>query len=257
MKTPLVSCLAVSLSVFSAVASAHDEHIKNLNVSFNNCTEFAGIASVDATKASALVPAGFTLVTDGDGAKLVVRVSDCASIKVDGEKAQAGRVAHIGLMIQSPDGTATDPNTSINNYTLAYASNLPALVDGLKSKGVKAALDSRLAYEFTPASGTSALYAATAPDSKDSPRWFLTGTVNTPSIPSPFLANWWASAKGKTVKMASTFPIIYFDFASQVSFYTSLSNPVGNLVGQNSIPNFPLSFRGQFPAAQMSVSVLP
>jgi hypothetical protein len=256
MKPCVKLCLGVS-ALLTASASADAHPGGPLSVAFTGCTEFAGVAPVDATRARALVPAQYALVTDAAGAKLVVRVSDCAGISVGGLRAQPGRVAHVGIMIVSPDGTATDPNTSLNNYTIAYASNLPALVAGLRESGVPAALDAGLAYEFAPAQGPSELYAATAPALGGSPTWFLHGTVTNPTIASTFLANWWFFSHNRETKMATTFPAINFDFTSQVSFYTSRNNAIGQLLGGNAIANFPLSFRGQYPAAQMAVAVSP
>ncbi len=257
MKRYVTFCLGVhALSIVFASAANADPG-GQLNVTFKNCTEFAGVAPVDETRARALVPERYSLVTDANGAKLVVRVSDCASIQVGGQPAQPGRVAHIGIMIVSPDGTATDPNTSINNYTLSYASNLSALVSGLGKWGVPAVFDAGLAYEFAPSQGPAELYAAAAPELGNSPTWFLYGSVTTPTIPSPFLANWWFLSRNWEVKMATTFPTIYFDFTSAVSFYTSRSNVIGQLIGGNVIANFPVSYRGQYPAAQMAVTVLP
>jgi hypothetical protein len=243
-------------ALLMAAATAADAHPgRPLNVAFNNCTEFAGVAPVDEARARALVPARYTLVTDANVAKLVVRVSDCAGVKVGNGHARPGRIAHIGIMIQSPDGTAVDPNTSLNNYTVSYASNLPDLVDGLRAYGVPAAFDAALAYEFAPATGPGKLYAAAAPGLGNSPTWFLYGTVTNPTIPSTFLANWWFLSHSLEIKMATTFPTIYFDFTSAVAFYTSRGNAIGKLLGGNAVDNFPVSFRGQFDAAQMAVTV--
>ena len=57
--------------------------------------------------------------------------------------------------------------------------------------------------------------------------------------------------------MATTIPTIYFDFTSTVSFYTSRSNLIGLLIGGNTVANFPVSYRGQYQTAQMTVTTLP
>ncbi len=252
-----LGCLAVPALLISSTGpvlagSARDA----LVVKFANCTEFVGIAPVDEAKARDLVPAGYQLVTDGTGAKLVVRVADCDGVTVGRNKAWPGRVAQIGLMVVSPDGTGTDPNTAINNYTLTYASNSPALVNGLRRYGVPASLDTRLAYDAAPAAGPGELYAAIAPSTPGAVTWFLHGTVNTPQVPTKFLANWWyqSDARGEA-KMATDIQAIAFDFTSQVSFYTSRQNPIGALIGASQIASFPLSFRGQFAEGVMTVSL--
>lgn len=235
-------------------AQADQNHNPTTNVLFEDCTEFVGIAPVDGTKARSLLPSRYTLVTDTEGAKLVVRIANCQSIRVNQHHPQPGTVAHIGLMVYSPDGTATDPNTSINNYTLSFTSNVAELVKSLRQADIAASFDANLAYEFSPATGPSELYAAVTPDNPASTSWFVHGTVTNPLIPSPFLANWWASTHKGQVKMATDIPLIYFDFTSNVRFFTSRQNPIGDLIGSNQIASFPLSFRGQFASATMLVS---
>ncbi len=255
MKRCVAICFGIPALLIASTVHADEQPDRPLAVTFNDCTEFAGIAPVPEERARALVPAPYQLVSDAAGAKLVVRVSDCGSVVVGNQPGRPGRVAHIGIMIQSPDGTATDPNTSINNYTLSYSSNLRDLVKRLHALGVPASLDARLAYEFSPAQGPSEFYAAVAPAVESSPTWFLHGTITNPAISSTFLANWWVLSKAGQTKMATTFPAILFDFTSAVSFYTSRTNEVGQLLGSNGIANFPVSFRGQYPVADMSVTL--
>lgn len=243
--------LAIPIALAASAAFAGEG---SLIVQFSQCTEFVGLGPAKATEARALVPAAYNVMVGSGGATLVVRVTDCQAVKVGNLPARPARLAQIGLLISSPDGTATDPNTSINNYTLTYASNLPALVLGLAARGVPAALDTGLAYEFTPATGPSELYAAVAPDLDLSPTWFLHGTVTTPTIPIPFLANWWRGSGSKAVKMSSTFPDILFDFSSAVAFTTSRLNVVGSLLAGNQIARFPVSFRGAYGHATMTVT---
>jgi hypothetical protein len=242
----------VALLLATAGAVAHAD--SPLTVQFSHCTEFVGLGPVKAVEARALVPMAYNLVVNASGATLVVRVTDCQGVKVGSQPAKAARLAQIGLLISSPDGTATDPNTSINNYTLTYASNSPALVLALATRGVPATLDTGLAYEFAPATGSSELYAAVSPELDLSPTWFLHGTVNTPTIPIPFLANWWRGHGVKAVKMSSTFPDIVFDFGSVVSFTTSRQNLLGSLLSSNQIAKFPVSFRGAYTNATMTVT---
>lgn len=225
-------------------------------VQFEQCTEFVGVAPVSADAARALVPARYTLVSDAAGARLVVRAADCAAVRVGALPARAARVAQVGLIIMSPDGTATDPNTSINNYTLTYASNSLPLVLALRAAGVPAALDAGLAYEVTPpTSAGSQFYAAVSPELDASATWFLLGSVNTPTVATPFLANWWRLNGARETKMATTIGVIRFDFASQMRFATSRNNLLGRLLQRNDIDGFPLSFRGAFDAGTMVTTV--
>lgn len=251
--------LALPLAlVFSAsAAAAHGPQA--LTVQFQQCTEFVGVAAADAQRVRALLPQRFTPVTDAAGAKLVIRVADCAAVKVGALPARPGRVAQVGAMVFSPDGTGTDPNTAINNYTLAYATNAPALALALRGFGVPAALDPGLAIEATPtggANGAAEFYAAVSPDlTAASPTWFLHGTVFTPAYNSPFLANWWLGVGAADVKMATDIPSIAFDFGSEMHFATSRGNGIGALLPGNAVTAWQLTFRGAFAAGTMTVSV--
>lgn len=59
-----------------------------------------------------MVPARYSLVADASGVRLVVRVSNCESFGSGASRGRPGTIAHIGIMINSPDGTGTDPNVS-------------------------------------------------------------------------------------------------------------------------------------------------
>ena len=219
-KFPAILAATLFITAFAAKAENqnHSLYHDTMQVDLSNCTEFAGIAPINETQARALVPSQYQLVSSGTAASLVVRVSDCQEVSVNGQTGHPGRVAHIGIELISPDGTGTNPNTAINNYTLTYASNVNELVEGLNRFGLPAVQTPSLGYEYAPLQGPSTLYASVAPLEPSSPTWFLYGTVTNPSIPSPFLANWWYLSNLGQVKMATTFPLIYFDFTSTVSF---------------------------------------
>ena len=224
---------------------------------FSDCTEFVGVAPVPLATARPLVPARYLLVEAGSNAQLVVRVADCHSVKVGPWPARPGRVAQIGLIIQSPDGTATDPNTSINNYTLSYATNSVPLAAQLRAAGVPAELDLDLLIEATPAGSGQAFYAAVSPELAGTPDWFLHGSVKEPGFNTSFLANWWRLNGTRQTRMATTINNIAFDFGSVVSFTTARNSVVGGLVGGNHIAVFPVSFRGAFPAGTLRTTVTP
>ena len=146
-------------------------------------------------------------------------------------------------MIASHDGTGMIPNTSINNYLLAYATNVPSRVLSLRGAHVPATLDTDLAYEFGPAQGPGELYVAMPPEFGLSPGWIIYGTVTDPTFQTTLLANWWVTRGASEFKMATTFPAIAFDFSSQVSVFTSRGHFIGALICSNEIASFPLSFR--------------
>lgn len=248
----ITALLAVAAAAASTSALAHEGP---LTVQFSQCTEFVGLAPIDALKARAALPARYSLISDAAGARLVVRAVDCAGVRVGGGPTRRGRVAQIGLLIASPDGTATDPNTSINNYTLSYTSDSPVLVNALREAGVPATLDETLAIETNPPQGAGSEYYAAVAGSGGTRAWFLHGAVNSPGFATTFLANWWRLNGPRETKMATDIPAISFDFGSQVSFSTSRLNGVGQLLGSNQVAGFPLSFRGAFAAGTMVVTV--
>jgi hypothetical protein len=250
-------------AVVSFALAAASAGAAPLTVQFSQCSEFVGLVPVDAAKAQALLPARYALVVDGaNTARLVVRMSDCKAIRVGALPARAGRLAQAGLLIVSPDGSASDPYTGINNYTLTYATNLPALALGLQAQGVPAALDASMEYAVTPPLGAgSTLYASVAPELGDQTRFFLDGTVNTPTYSSTFLANWWrlgGNARDATqTRMQTSFPTISFDFASSVAFTTNPSNVLGRLTGTSRVTSFAVTYRGTYDAATMVVKTGP
>ena len=242
-----------------AVAASPALAVAPLQVQFSQCSEFVGLVPVPAAKARALLPARYALVVDGaDTARLVVRMTDCKAVRVGALPARAGRLAQAGLLIVSPDGTASDPNTGINNYTLTYATNVPALALGLQAQGVPAALDASMEYQVVPPLGAgSALYASVAPELGAQVRFFLDGSVNTPTYASTFLANWWRLDGNAQVRMQTNFPTIAFDFASSVAFTTDPANVLGQLTGTARVTSFAVTYRGTYDAATMIVKTGP
>ncbi len=254
LSRPMRATFLAALAGSAVAASAAESR---LTVQFSQCSEFVGLVPVPAAKAQAQLPARYTLVVDGANmARLVVRMTDCKAIRVGHLPAHPGRLAQTGLLIVSPDGTASDPNTGINNYTISYASNVPELVAGLLASGVPAALDTGMEYSVTPPLGAgSTLYAAVAPAFSDSPRFFLDGTVNTPTFQTTFLANWWRVDGGRQVRMQTNFPTIAFDFASAVAFTTGSANVDGRLLDTDRVSSFAITYRGAYDAATMMVDI--
>ena len=254
-----LSTRAALVAGLGAAAASSALAAAPLQVQFSQCSEFVGLVPVPAAKARVLLPARYTLVVDGaDTARLVVRMTDCKALRVGALPARAGRLAQAGLLIVSPDGTASDPNTGINNYTLTYATNVPALALGLQAQGVPAALDASMEYQVVPPLGAgSALYAAVAPELGEQTRFFLDGTVNTPTYASTFLANWWRLEGNAQVRMQTNFPTIAFDFGSSVAFTTNPSNVLGQLTGVARVTSFAITYRGTYDAATMVVKAGP
>ncbi|MFN0301005.1 MAG: hypothetical protein ACKVQU_11720 [Burkholderiales bacterium] len=251
--------IACSIAVAAGVtgqASATDSR-KNFDVTFKECTEFVGVGSVDGAKADALVPNRFKIASfygiPGQSS-IVVRVSHCGSIAVDGRHGKPGTVAHIGINIVAPVEGA-----NINNYTIAYASDHQQLVAKLQNAGIPAEFDPDLMYE-APRAGVSKGRVFAAINTEHSPQWLVKGTFDGPFKPfpgaEPFVANWWRAGPNFAIKMETTIDSISFLDASEVSFFTSRHNIIGNLIGGHKIGTFDeLPVRGVFGNAEMKVTV--
>ena len=243
----LVAALSVLAGMQAKTATGY------FDVTFGDCTEFVGIGSVGLPEAQALVPPGFSVLDVGNMALLVVRISSCGSVGVDGDSAQPGTVAHIGINIVPPDGLG-----DINNYTLTFVSDLKVLVKKLRASGLSARLDSDLLYEFTSGSGTSGnLLGAVSPSGGI--RWHVYGRESDPAPDSafPFRAIWWASSQGRIVRMDTTFPTIAFGDA-EVSLHTPKESFLADLIGGSTVAAFSgLSVRGVFDHARMTVTTSP
>ncbi len=219
-------------------------------VSFMNCTEFAGEGYVSLAVAQKLVPDGYTITNSSPGqAPMVVRMTSCGSVQVNGGASQPTIIAQIGINVVSPDGTG-----SINNYMALYVTNNPRLVAAFQSAGMPATLDLQISYEYTPnGSGGGALYGAVSP--REFGPYFLYGTETEPPPNSaqPFVANWWYGANA-AIRQQTTFPAISFG-ASNVTLYTSKASPLGQLIGGNAYSSFSLlALRGVYSVAKMVVS---
>jgi hypothetical protein len=115
-------------------------------VIFSGCTEFAAEGPISLTGAQGLVPSSYTITGASSGvAQIVVRATSCQGLTVDGWQQGPAIVAHIGINIESPDGTG-----DINNYTIIYATTSISLARSLRHLGLPALYSPSLAYEFYP-----------------------------------------------------------------------------------------------------------
>jgi len=220
-------------------------------VSFMNCTEFDGEGYVPLATAQKLVPPGYTISKSPPGqAPIVVRMTSCASVQVNGAPSFPTTISQIGVNVVSPDGTGT-----INNYMALYVSNNPQLVGAFQKAGIPATLDPQIAYEYTPNdSDGGVLYGAVSP--REFGPYFLYGkeTDPPPNSAQPFVANWWYGANAE-IRQQTTFPAILFG-ASNVALYTSKTSPLGQLIGGNVYSSFTvLTLRGVYATARMVVTV--
>jgi hypothetical protein len=236
------------IAAASAPASAEN---RSFTTQFSHCSEFAGEGAVNLAVAQKLVPASYTINGAASGtAPIVVRMTQCDGVKVQGTPWFPTTISQIGINIVSPDGTGT-----INNYVIVYVSNNPFLVRALQHAGAPAQYDPAITYQYTLGSdGSGALYGA-APN-PGVPAYFLYGpeTEPPPNSAQLFIANWWFG-NHQVVKEATTLPAISFG-TSGVTFYTSKSSVLGALIGGNAYSAFTmLSLHGEYDTGTMTVTV--
>jgi hypothetical protein len=246
------SIVAAWISVALAL-TASAETRPDFSVDFTNCSEFAGEGPISLANAASLVPSGFVINgADKGTANIVIRATSCASVAVNGHSPRPTNLSQIGINIVAPDGTG-----DINNYTLVYVSNNPALVESFLAAGLPARFDPQLTYEYVaPSSGNGNLFVSAS--SWNLPPYFIYGPETAPPANSAtvFLANWWyAPHEGLKMRQQTLFPAISFG-TSAVTFYTAADSELGKLIGGNTFSNFSvLALRGVYPSAHMDVTV--
>lgn len=241
--------LAICLAAATGPACAEN---RGFTTHFSHCSEFAGEGAVNLAVAQKLVPARYAITGASSGtAPIVVRMTQCDGIQVQGTPWLPTTISQIGINIVSPDGTGT-----INNYILVYVSNNPFLVRALQRAGAPAQFDPAITYQYTLGTdGVSGTLYGAAPN-PGVPAYFLYGpeTEPPPNSAQLFIANWWFGAHS-VVKEATTLPAISFG-TSGVAFYTSKSSVLGALIGGNSYSAFTaLSLHGEYDTGTMIVGV--
>jgi hypothetical protein len=249
--TAVVMSLAMS---FSPVPSSSGAAVENISfkVAFGNCEEFVGEGPVALAPAQRLVPQGYTIAATPSGhAPIVVHMTRCEAVKVDGAHAIPTTISQIGINVVPPDGTG-----SINSYTLIYVTNNPFLAEALYRIGVPAGYDPTIVYEYTQDSaGHGGMLYGAVPDTRV-PAYFLHGSETTPPPDAQqlFVANWWHGAgELSRVRQQMTVPALSFG-AANVTMYTSRFSALGQLIDGNTFDNFSLAWRGVYASAEMVVS---
>ena len=223
--------------------SSEELKLKPLDVAFANCSEVASITPIPVANARQVVPANLPLAGDGTVAPFVVRVANCASVRVDGGPVESGTVAQLGVGIVSPDGTG-----DINNYTAWYYTTSLRLALRLALLGVNAQWAPRLDYDL--ANGTLDIDAKFP----NVPRFHVTASVVEPAFTIPFTANWWRQNGGKLTKMSTPIPVIHFGTAT-TTLTTPSNSALASLLGASTVSSFPfLDSFNRFPAATMTVT---
>jgi hypothetical protein len=225
----------------------------SFKVGFSNCEEFIGEGPVAMELAQRFVPPGYIIAATPPGhAPIVVQMTRCEAVKVDGTRAVPTTISQIGVNIASPDGTGT-----INNYTLIYVTNNPFLAEALDRVGVPASYDPTITYEYTPdGKGKGGVVYGAVPNANVAAYFFYgQETEPPPNTQHLFTANWWFGTADPTrVRQQTTFPAISFG-TSNVTLYTSAFSALGQLIAGNVYGNFSiLGSRGVYASAEMIVS---
>jgi len=216
---------------------------KDFDVEFDGCVVFAGIGLVPTAKARALVPAEYTLAGDAEHARIVVRVARCSGSVVDGKNTGPMIVSHIGIGLIGPDTT-----TSINNYTLWYATDNARLHAKLTALGVNA--DKTNSLSLTLNAGTLSVLSS----SPHTPSFQVLGTAVPPTAaPIPTTGTWWDDGCHGTVRSRTPIPAIQFGTAHTV-LTTPAGSPLAALIGGTSFTFSVLDSYNTFPTSPMQVT---
>jgi len=220
---------------------------KDFDMSFENCTAFAGIAHVSAAKARELVPPEYDLLLENGAARMVVRVAHCTGTVVDGKATGDTIISHIGITLVGPD-----PSVTLNNYTLWYATDNARLHARLKAAGAPADMSNAL--RVTYGADTSLSISSSSPHT---PSFTVVGTAAAPTGPTnPTSASWWDDGVHGQVRSRTTLPGIRFGVA-----HTTLTTPAGSdladLIGGTTLTFDALDSYNPFPSGIMEVRLNP
>lgn len=221
---------------------------KRFDVSFINCKEYVAFGPISLAKAQAMLPHAYTASdTDGFGG-VVVRTSACEMVSVENAPQRPAIVAHYGINIDSVDGSG-----DINNYTLVYVSDYPALVAKFREIGMPAIYSPNIAAE-DPATLPGDVYISIF--GLGLIPYSISGVVSEAVGPEfPFSANWWYQGKFGAIKQSTNFPLISFG-AANFELQTTSASELGQLIGGNTDSNFPwYNVRGEFAQADMQVTL--
>ena len=242
------SRFVIAIVTWIASSTAYAGGSPSFDVSFDECTEFVGIASVDIKNVQGLVPTELTILGDGSNALIVVRIVDCDAISVDGRRPRPGRTSQIGVSVVG-DGSA-----DIDNYTLWYGTDHPRLKAKLTATGMRTAFVPRLRYDVELDDDRTGVLR-TRVLSRALPLHAVTADVEAPvADPVPFVARWIANGRRGTVEMLTTFPRLVFGVADSV-LRTPPRSALAAVFGDNSVTFGILDSYNAWDQATMIVSV--
>ncbi|MFN8495121.1 MAG: hypothetical protein U0350_46395 [Caldilineaceae bacterium] len=220
-----------------------------LTIELTDGVENVGIGLVSTERAQTLLPPPFKLANNGEPVTpLVVLAARCQGIAVTGATPTPGTFVQIGLIVAPPDGTG-----EINIFTLWHYTTHLTLARALKNAGLDSQHVAAIEYDVT-LGGKAGSTRLTVP-APGQPPLLLAGAIREPNQPVTFNGNWWAKAGNRLLKLNSVVPTATFSEAA-LTLTTRVTNPLGHLIGGETL-NFAILQRlNTFPQVRTEVSVL-
>ena len=221
----------------------------NFTIALTDGVENVGIGLVSTEQAKQLLPSPFKLANNGEPVTpLVVLAARCQGIAVTGAVPTPGTFVQIGLIVAPPDGTG-----EINIFTLWHYTTHLTLARALKNAGIASQHVPTIEYDL--ALGGKAGSARLTVPAPGQPPLLLAGAIREPSQSITFNGNWWAKAGNRLLKLNSVVPDATFSDA-ELTLTTRATNPLGHLIGGETL-NFAILQRfNTFPRVRTEVSVL-
>ena len=215
-------------------------------MTLSNCIEGVGMTMVATDAARTLVPAPFRLVGEDDSATPLVVLAVRGEIALGEHQPTTGIIAQIGLVIVPPDGTG-----DINVFTCWYYTSHAELARHLRHQGIDGQHVPHMNYTYGP-NGVDAGFRVVV-GQPGQPLFSIDGSVQQPREQIRFVANWWASSQGGSVKMTTRIPEAFVGEAS-LTLTTDLYSALGQLVGAASADFSVLQRFNAFAHAEFSIA---
>lgn len=244
-----ISVVVVLLS--AAFASPAHAGNKDFSTQFNDCAEYVGIGLVPPENVRQLVPSQYALDLVDSKAQLVVRVTNCSNVSVDGKKSGPARTAQIGVTVKPGQG----PSADIYNYLLWFVTNSGNLHGKLQAAGIKNGNDQQLQFVFDPISDDSGQLVIDVGSPHFPAFPVLAGDAGCCVFSPPsFSANWYAGAKKGTLLMHTSFTALRFGSAD-LTLTPAPGSELADLIGSKTLEFKVLNSYNEWSAADMAATL--
>lgn len=241
-----------------AAQAAQELERGDLAAELRGCSEYVGLRGTPVARVRALVPARYSIIGEGAGqATVIVRAFQCANVSVDEGPGEPGAVAHVGVLIDSPDGDGV-----LNFATLSYATDLPRLHASLNVVGARARLVENLEYVFSDPEGTGSGTIEVDVPPPSELVFELHGLAVSPDPTQPGVNgnfNWYDGDDERVVALKTYFPDVRLG-GGLVTLQTDPESPLAAVLGASSSQlelGFDFEYRGLFDEAYLSVTASP